>query len=267
MTKLANRSSQKEWGDGLDLLPPSKTLTSTSTWCRVARFSKQKQCTQHTYTKKKKNPSFVWNSNLTGHPIFYLTALTYWNLIPLHNPGCIEVCQMQSLISSWSSSVEVSVSQSIALTSVDFLARMAEAFLPPDTSATIWIFPFAFSYSEILPICDSFGLTQLPLFKMHKSPRMCKWSDYARRIRFSTGGREGRFTRTWGKVGVERAGHQEVERNEQVPLQISFAYCSALGRLRIQGEKFSFHSSSPFCTPQNTCLPNHITQSNDIKMT
>lgn len=69
------------------------------------------------------------------------------------------------------------------------------------------------------------------------------------------------------KMWVEEAGHQEVERDGQVPIQISFADCSALDRLRIQREIFSFHTSSSFCTPQNACLPNHIAQSNAIKMT
>ena len=47
------------------------------------------------------------------------------------------------------SSVEVSVSQSVVLASVYFLARLAEAFLPPDTFAAIWIFRFTLLYSLI----------------------------------------------------------------------------------------------------------------------
>lgn len=43
--------------------------------------------------------------------------------------------------------MEVSVGQSIALTEVDFLARMAESFLPPDTFTTTRKFHVAFSYS------------------------------------------------------------------------------------------------------------------------
>lgn len=41
------------------------------------------QCWRRAYSKKKKRPSFIWNSNSTGHPVQCCLATLLWNNITL----------------------------------------------------------------------------------------------------------------------------------------------------------------------------------------